>query len=85
MVLEWWDEEGKSLNSVAVAEKVEEVRRELEQCWGPCVVRDALDQYMQRSNYYYKVHFAFELAFQPLKFGRENAKAAGAEVVKEID
>ena len=85
VVLEWGEMNGVSLNPMAVAEKVEEVRMELEQCWGPCVITDALDRYAQRVDEDFQLHFAFELAFRPLKFLGENAKAAGAGVTKEAN
>lgn len=85
MVLEWWETDGTSLNPMAVAEKVEEVRRELEQCWGPCVVTDALDRYAQKNDEDFQLYFAFELAFRPLKFIGEKAKAAGAGMMKEAN
>lgn len=85
VVLEWWGLEGKIPYSMAVAVQVEEVRRELEQCWGPCVVTDARDQSTQSNDHVYHLHFVFELAFQPLKFRGRNAKAGGAEVVEEAD
>lgn len=90
VVLEWWwqlDEWGK--NVVAVAGKVDDVRMELEQCWGPCVVRDELDQFKKTiegedAKMYLvergtlredmKLFFTFELAFQPLKFRGANSK-----------
>lgn len=83
VVLEWWDVDEQNPRSMAVAEKVEEVQRELEQCWGPCVARDALAQYSERIVENYILYSAFELAFQPLKFREENAEAAGAVVMKE--
>lgn len=85
IVLEWWELDGLILNPMEVAEKVEEVRRELEQCWGPCVVTDALDRYEQKMDEDFQLHFAFELAFRPLKFLREKAKAADAGLMKEVN
>ena len=81
--LEWWDYEDTIVEVKLVEEKVREVQMELEQCWGPCVVRK-LPKKLSGSTTD-TMYFRFELAFQPLKFRGENMKAAGAAVVKEAD
>lgn len=84
--LEWWGFEALNNETIELVEKVEEVRMELEQCWGPCVVKDVLDQYTETTGEAdLKLHFAFELAFQPLKFHGEKLKAGGVGATKEAD
>ena len=86
MGLEWWQLDGWVANTTAVAEKVEGLRVELEQCWGPCVVRDVFDQYTETTaGPDMKLCFAFELAFQPRKCRGENLKAGAVGVMKEGD
>ncbi|CAD6575282.1 MAG: hypothetical protein ASARMPREDX12_007182 [Alectoria sarmentosa] len=84
--LERWGFEASNNETVELVEKVEEVRMELEQCWGPCVVKDVLDQYTETTGEAdLKLYFAFELAFQPLKFHGEKVKAGGVGATKEED
>ena len=85
VVLEWWEMDGMGPIYMTVAERVEEVQRELEQCWGPCVVTDALDRYVQKNDEDFLLYYAFELTFRPLKFLGEKAEAAGAGMIKEAD
>ena len=70
MVLEWWHlEEWSRYDEAVVAEKVEGVRMELEQCWGPCEIKDVRDQYTETIDAADKEFcVAFEMVFQPLKF-----------------
>ncbi len=84
--LEWWDKLGMDVDAKAVKEKVEEVRMELEPCWGPCVVESGSYLHEKQSTTFnIKLYFTFRLEFQPLKFRGQDMKVAGAAVVKEAD
>lgn len=87
VVLEWWWQlDGWGQNAVAVAEKVDEVRVELELCWGPCVVRHELDRFKEKVEGENKESFfTFELAFQPLKFRGANRNAGGVGATTQIE
>lgn len=81
--LGWWVMGDVIVNGNLVEKKVEEVRMELEKCWGPCVVR-RLPRKTSGSTTD-MLYFYLELAFQPLKFRGEDMKGAGAAVVKKAD
>ena len=84
--LEWWDREGVDVDANAAKEKVEEVRMELEPCWGPCVVESVLHLYEKPpTDFDFKLYFVFRLRFRPLKFCGQDMKAAGVAVVKEAN
>lgn len=89
MALEWFGWVDSVRVTVPAVEKVDGVRMELEQCWGPCVVRDVTDQYMKSNGAPGDddmwLYYAFELVFQPLEFHRKKGKGGGAGVMKEAD
>ena len=77
VMLEWWGEVEGAFDANEVAEQLGKVRMELEQCWGPCVVTDALEQYKQRTDEDMRLWLAFELAFRPREFHGKNLGRAG--------
>ncbi len=84
--LEWWDKLGVDIDVNAAKKKVEEVRMELEPCWGPCVVESGSHLHEKGSTEFnIKLYLTFRLEFQPLEFRGQDMKAAGAAVVKGGD
>ena len=55
---------------ILVGEVVEKVKKELEGCWGDCVVGDVIDRYKDGD---VDLWFATEMVFQPLRFRGQKA------------
>lgn len=86
VVLARWEMDGVGFDRTGMVEEVEEVRGELESCWGPGVVEDVLGRYRGQGGLGdTEMCFAFQLVFQPRKFHGENLKAEAAGVVKGGD
>ena len=67
VVAECWNSSGsEDFDRKATEEMVEKVKKELEGCWGNCVVR-AVD------GHYCYLGFATEMVFRPLNFCRQQA------------